>query len=144
MSLRIHVVRVTSEYLRGASALAAAAEEVDPAALLAVATKASRRLEAEKASWASALAVLLRAGVKAREGERGSAVTSLLEEAARLASASGMAGYACAAQRALALVRGGREGRERAAALEATLADRGVKEPARFAAMLVPGFESLG
>ena len=144
MSLRIHVVRVTSEYLRGASALAAAASEVEPSALIAVATKASRRLEAEKASWASALAATLRAGAKAREGERGTAVTSLLEEAARLASASGMAGYACAAQRALALVRGGREGRERVAALEATLADRGVKEPARFAAMLVPGFESLG
>ncbi len=144
MSLRIHVVRATCEYLRGASAVAAAAEEVDPSALLSVATKASRRLEAEKAPWTSALATLLRAAVKVREGERGTAVTSLLEEAARLASASGMAGYSCAAQRALALVRGGTDAREKVAALEATLADRGVKDPARFAAMLVPGFESIG
>jgi hypothetical protein len=143
MSLRIHVVRATAEYLRGATALAAASGEADPSALLGVAAKASRRLEAEKAPWTSALAALLRAGVKAREGERGTAVTSLLEEAARLASASGMAGYACAAQRALALVRGGPDAREKIAALEATLADRGVKDPARFAAMLVPGFESL-
>jgi len=141
MSLRIQVVRVTSEYLRGAAAIAAAENEVDPAALLSVALRAARRLEGERAAWAAPLGALLRAGARARDGERGTSVTSLLEEAARGASACGMAGYAAAARRALGLVRGDSDGQAMVAAADAELGARGVKSPARFAGMLAPGFE---
>jgi tetratricopeptide (TPR) repeat protein len=140
MSLRIHMVRVTTEHLRGAAALAAARTEGRPAPLLAVAVRAARKLEAERAPWVMPLAALLRAGVKAREGERGTAVTSLLEEAARGAEACGMAGHAMVARLALGRVRGA-EGRELAEQAEADLRASGVKDPARFVGMLAPGFE---
>ena len=141
MSMRIHVVRTTCEYLRGVSAVLASFHELDPGALVSVATKAAKKLDAEKATWASALACFLRAAIKVREGERGTAVTSLLEEGERLAMAAGMAGHTLAAQRASALVRGGATSRERTATIDNLLADRGVREPSRFAAMLLPGFE---
>ena len=141
MSLRIQVVHVTCEYLRGASAIAAAQDAIDPAPLLGVATRSARKLDAERVAWAAPLAAILRAAARAREGERGTAVTSLLEEAARGAAACGMEGYAAAARRALGLARGGEDGAAMVAEAEADLAARGVKEPARLANMLAPGFD---
>ncbi|MFO0587123.1 MAG: AAA family ATPase [Polyangiaceae bacterium] len=141
MSMRIHVVRTTCEYLRGASAVLASWSELDAAPLLGVAAKAAKKLDAEKATWASALACFLRAAIKVREGERGTAVTSLLEEGERHATAAGMAGHTLAAQRAQALVRGGISARDKLQTIDNLLADRGVRDPSRFASMLLPGFE---
>jgi eukaryotic-like serine/threonine-protein kinase len=142
MVLRIQVVRVCSEHLRGAAALAAAARSKSPAPLVDTAKRAGKRLEAEHLGWAAPLgALLLRAGARAREGQKGAAVTALLEEAARGAEAQGMQGYLLAARRALGAFRGGAEGRALVEAADAELAARGVKRPDRFAAMLTPGFE---
>jgi hypothetical protein len=140
MVLRIQIVRVCSEYLRGSAALAAAARSSAPAPLVATAMRAGKRLEAERLAWAAPLGALLRAGARAREGQKGAAVTALLEEAARGAEAQGMHGYLFAARRALGVVRGGTEGHALVEAAEAELAARSVKRPDRFAAMLAPGF----
>jgi serine/threonine protein kinase/tetratricopeptide (TPR) repeat protein len=141
MVLRIQIVRICCEHLRGAAALAAAARSPSPAPLLAAAARAGKRLEAENAAWAAPLGTLLRAGARAREGQRGTAVTALLEEAARTAESRGMSGFAAAARRALGVFRGGPEGRALASAADAELAAKGVVRPDRFAAMLAPGFE---
>ncbi len=140
MSFRVQIVRVTCEYLRGATAIAAAQSESAPSMLLAIATKSARKLLGERVAWATSLSALLRAGVRHREGETGTAVTSLLEEAARSAAQCGMDGYGAAARRAIGWVRGGPAGAGLLVAAEADLSALGVRNPARFAAMLVPGF----
>lgn len=141
MVLRIQIVRVVCEHLRGAAALSAAAKARDRAPLVAAAVRAARRIEGEHLGWAAGLAALLRAGARATEGQRGAAVRGHLEEAIAGAEAAGMSAFAVAARRALGLERGGAEGRAIVEQADVELAARGVKRPDRFAAMLAPGFD---
>src|SRR5262249_28553690 len=129
-----------SEFLRGTAALAALASAHDRGDLISAAARAGKRLEGERVAWATPLGQILRAAARAAEGDRSPSVTALLEEAARGAAATGMQGYALAARRALGVLRGGLEGAEIVYEAEAELARRGVKETARFANMLLPGF----
>ncbi|MEZ4309300.1 MAG: AAA family ATPase [Polyangiaceae bacterium] len=142
MSLRVQIVRVMSEHLRGAAAVSAAGVALDRSTGVSAAVRAARRIESERLAWAAPLAALLRAGAKARDGQSGAAVTSLLEEAARGADAAGLRAYAIAARRAIGVVRGGPDGARLIAEADADLTALGVVDPPRFSRVLTPGFDT--
>jgi hypothetical protein len=83
------------------------------------------------------MAALLEAGLAARTGERTAAEVLLIATAAELDRLS-MAAYAAAARRALAELYGERS---LAASADAFFRGQGAADPARFAAMMVPGFD---
>lgn len=70
---RVQFTRMVLEDVRGRAALAAAAEAVteqERKRLIGIAGRAAKRLDAEKADWGRALAMLLRAGQSFARGER--------------------------------------------------------------------------
>ncbi len=131
--------RLESWHVRGAAALAAALDESQPRALLAEATRAAAKIEKERMAWSAPLALLLRAGVAGVKAEAAPAI-ALLEQAIAQLDANQMALYAAAARRRLGQVRGGPDGAALVAEAEAWMAAHGVRNSARMAAMLVPGF----
>jgi hypothetical protein len=98
----------------------------------------TRFLKSKRMTWTAPLASILEAGVELASGERGRA-ESALYAAAEAAAAADMALHGEAARHELGLLIGGDEG----AALVRTANDKmislGVRDPARFAPMLVPG-----
>ena len=67
---RLQIIRIEATFLRARVATALAiADRSQADALLAAATRDAKRLDAEGAPWASALALLVRAGVAAERGE---------------------------------------------------------------------------
>lgn len=138
MILRIQLVRIVCELLRGMAAVAAA-DGPERAARIALATRSAKRIEGEHVAWGAPLGALLRACARVREGQRGAAVTGLLEEAVRGSESCAMAGFALAARRMLGAVRGGEEGSRLIEAADKELRARGAKRPDKIAAMLAPG-----
>ena len=94
-------------------------------------------LRRDGAPASCAMAALLEAGVAARTGDRTGAEVLLIATAADLDRLS-MTAYAAAARRALAELYGERS---LAATADAFFRGQGVADPARFAAMMVPGFD---
>ena len=99
----------------------------------------ARRLEKENVAWATAMARLVRAGVAGVRGERPRAA-ALLAEAAQAFDAVEMPLYAASARRRLGEILGGDEGAAMVAGADTLMTGRGVREPARLAAMYAPGF----
>jgi hypothetical protein len=127
--LRVQFIRIEAMHLRGRAALAAARPGGEGAALRKRALADARRLDGEKIRWAGALALLLRAGVAAQEGDRARA-EALLDEAIVELEAVDMHLYAQAARRARGYV----------AAADAWMRKQQIRDPARMSALLVPGF----
>lgn len=73
------------------------------------------------------------------EGDR-SRAAGWLEEAVQLLERVGMKLYTAAARRHLGRLLGGDRGRELVSQADAWLSSEGVRNPARLAAMLTPGF----
>ena len=107
-------------------------------ALLRGAEEHARMMLREKTRWGDALAILLRAGVAATQGETARAL-SLLEPAETGLAAADMALHAAAARRRRGELLGGDAGRGLVAAADAWMADQTIRNPARMTAMLAPG-----
>jgi hypothetical protein len=91
------------------------------------------------AAWAYPLAELVLASAANLEGDGASAAEILVRSASGFAVV-GMGLHEVVARRARGLVVGGGEGRALVEAADGWLAEQGVKVPARFAAMIAPGF----
>jgi hypothetical protein len=140
-SLLLHaqIVRGKTLFLRGRCAIASI--DADPAlraARLREGRKLVRKLERERMPWTAPLATILSAGIASAEGNP-SGAAACLRTAIELADAADMAGHANAARHQLGLLLGGDEGRDFVEKAQDAMAAQGVRAPARFASMLVPG-----
>jgi len=145
--LYVQYLRVTMLDVRARAALALAAapgaarESGDDASpLLKEAARIARKLDRERAAWASALAAILHACV-ARGRRRTAESVELLDRAAAACDACGMHMHAAAARWQHARVVGGDAGAELARKAEVWLRKEDVREPQRFLSMLTPGFD---
>jgi hypothetical protein len=139
---RVRVVRSQMVHVRGVTALAAAAGEHDaPAkkALLKIAARAARELESDPIAAFRPAGDLLRAGIAALRGEIDAALL-LLEAVASGFDAVDMALHAAVARRCHGALSGGESGGARVAAADAWMTRQGIRNPAKFTAMLAPGF----
>jgi Cdc6-like AAA superfamily ATPase len=140
MMLRIQLVRIMMVNLRAGAALAAAASKGRSAeAMLREAESAAKCIERAHARWGDPLALLVRAGIAAKRHNEAAAV-GLLERAARGFVAADMALYARAADRHRGQLLGGTEGARLVAEADAWMAAQAIRQPARMAVMLAPGF----
>ncbi len=136
--LRIPLLRTEALHLVGRIGLASAVAARDPGLLRAV-RPVQRRLDRERGPLARGFALLLRAGT-ARAGGDSARAVALLRSALSELEASETLLYATAARRRLGETLGGDEGRPLVAEADAWYAGRGVKNPQRMTAMLVPGW----
>jgi hypothetical protein len=146
-------VRMTALHLRARAAVAVVTEgarsgSTPPglrraarhAFLLRSAEQDAARLEREGIRWAAPLAAAVRAQVAAARGRTGEAI-AVLDRAARLFEGIDMALYVAALQYSQGALLGGDRGRDLRQTGEQWMRKHGVKQPARLAAMLVPGIE---
>jgi hypothetical protein len=139
--VRIQMVRVEGNLLRSRCALAAAAADApDRAGLLKLAERAARRVGREEIPGAGPAARLALAGAYALRDDPAAAVPHL-EAAVAGFDAVGMALHAAVARRRLGELLGGSGGQELVAGADSWMSGRGIRNPARWAAMLAPGFE---
>jgi hypothetical protein len=138
--LFVQYVRALTAFVQGRAAIATL--DGLPAALrrarLAEIRRLQRRLDREQMAWTTALAAILRAGSALAARDRSGAAAAL-RLAIERAQASEMALYAASAKHQLGLLLGGSEGAKLVGEAEDAMAARGIRAPARFAAMLVPG-----
>ena len=138
--LRVQANRIVAHYERGFSALAAAeALPRKKAKLLAIAEKDALVIAAERMAWAEPFAELIRAGIAAQRGEKASA-TLALGRAESGFSMADMHLYAASARRRRGELAGGEDGLRLAESADQRMRAEGIEHPARWAAMLAPGF----
>ena len=138
--LRLQNVRSEAHHLRARSALAAAREDASKAPrLLREAERDAKRILRERMPWSNPLAELILAGVAASRGERETAARHCAAAAAGFDAAE-MALYAAAARRRHGELLGGDEGRALVAAADAWMTSQRIRNPARWTAMVAPGF----
>jgi hypothetical protein len=133
----LQTMRIQFMDVRGRVMVAAAREDsVRRKSLLADVDRCASVLAKEDLAWASALATVLRAGAAFVRGDLDRARASY-GRAARAFADLDMEVHALAAEARLAVIEGGSDRTARLGHL-AKIAERGVKDPARFAEMLVP------
>ncbi len=131
-------VRANTAFVRGRAAILSA--DADPpkrTERLAEAKRLARHLQREQMTWIAPLAAILTAGVANAMGDRARAIASL-QAAVDLATAAEMLLYSEAARYSLGLALGDKGLTFKNQAEDAMCA-QGIRAPARFAAMLVPG-----
>ena len=133
--LSVAYIRATTEFLRARCALANRA--LDRTRRMRDVRRGVRALERMKLRWTSVLAAMLKAALSLEEGQRNHAIR-FLRDAVELAEENNMFGHAEASRLHLGNLLACDEGWELAARAERRLADRGVRAPSRFAAMLLP------
>jgi hypothetical protein len=136
--LYVPLVRIDALALRGRLALAVAARRGPGSGDLRDVDRAARRLLRERRSDARVHGLLLRAGASALRGDSGAAQAALRTAAAE-ADSAGMALYAEVARHRAGELLGGAEGQALIDPALAALRNRGVQEPARWAALVAPG-----
>jgi eukaryotic-like serine/threonine-protein kinase len=140
--LMVQLTRLEATHLRARAALALArARPSEQRALCREAEQDASRILKERMPWSSPLAALLTAGVAATRGEVARA-EALLREAAAGLEAAHMDLYATAARWQMGRLVRGDEGRALIEAAEAWMAEQGIVDRARMAAMLAPGFDA--
>jgi hypothetical protein len=139
MLLRMQNNRITTRMERASTALAAAEDAAEPEPLIQAALRDAAALAGERSAWAAPFAALLRAGAAALRGDRGAAI-GLLDEAIAGFDERGLALYAAAARRQAGELHGGEKGLGLTLIADAVMARENVRSPARWAAMLAPGF----
>ncbi|MFI5457644.1 MAG: serine/threonine-protein kinase PknK [Isosphaerales bacterium] len=137
--LRIQQVQADVIQHKGRCAVAMAAVSADPEPLLRQAEKSARRLDRQQTPWACALAQLIKAGVASVRGDAGRAERLLADAAERFESAD-MGLFAASARRQLGQLRGGDEGRGLIERADAWMRAQSIRNPARMASCLAPGF----
>ncbi|WP_437794069.1 ATP-binding protein [Sorangium sp. So ce693] len=139
MLLMMQNSRVMAHAERACTALAVAEAAPDPEALIQVALRDAAALAREKTAWSDPFVPLIRAGAAELRGDREAAITQL-EAAAAGFDAADMPLYAAAARRQAGELLGGEKGLQRLLVADAVMARERIKSPARWAAMLAPGF----
>ena len=139
MLLQVQAFRVQMRFLRARAALAAsaAAREGRGGRRLREARSDAERLEGERTPWSDALALLVRAGVAAREGDRGRELASL-DAAARGFDGAAMGMHAAVARRQRGLLLGGVSGAALVTEAEQWMTAQRVARPEGIAALLAP------
>jgi eukaryotic-like serine/threonine-protein kinase len=132
--LSVQQNRVEALHFRGRAELALGAAAKDRA-LVGRALERARAIEREHTAWGDGLALLLRAGAERARG-RDEVAARQLGRAAEALDAAGMRLFTAAARRGLAVLAGDAAATGQA---DAALVTLGVTNPARMAAMLVPG-----
>jgi hypothetical protein len=140
--LRIRVVRAQVAHLRGASSLAALAED-DSGDVVAqrvkVAEDAAADLMREGIVAFVPMALLLQAGAASLCAGRPRAML-LLDQASQAFDAAGMELYAAAARRWHGLLRDDEEGSIQVRDADKWMSNQGIRDPERMSRMLAPGF----
>jgi hypothetical protein len=137
--LNVQHMRVQTAFLRGRCAIASLdAERSVRTERLVEVRRLAHRLKREGMSWSAPFAAILTAGAAQAEKNAPRAMASL-RTAVELAEAADMKGYATAVRYQLGLLLGGDEGRALRTTAEEGLTAQGIRNPARFAATLVPG-----
>jgi hypothetical protein len=131
--------RILVSHLLARSALAAAMVTAHPRPLLRAAESSARRLEAIGLGSSSALAKLVRAGVR-NLCQCPAEAARLLGEAVTDLDRIGMGLFAAAARRRLGALLGGEEGRRLIAEADSWMASQQIRGTARLTALLAPGF----
>jgi hypothetical protein len=137
---RIQLIRSLTLFIRGRSAVASL-KSLDGRARrtrLSEARRALGRLKAEAMPYTDALAAMLGASVAKATNDSATAEHEL-RQAILYAERAEMAVHAAAARYQLGLLLGGRSGSAMLTETETTMRARGVRVPARYAQMLVPG-----
>jgi hypothetical protein len=132
----VQLLRVEAGFLRARAALAAMLAGGD-AGLLAVARHHARALARERAPWATAFALQLRATLAAIDGDR-SAAGQLLDDAERAYAAADMRLFATAIRLRKGELAGGSHGASLAAGARDALRDAGLADPDAMARLLCP------
>lgn len=143
MLLRLQNIRIMGRLERASTAIAAAENASEPGPLIQMALRDAEVIAQEKTPWSDPFVPLLRAGAAELRGDRGSAV-ALLDDAARVFEAVDMGLYAAAARRQAGELLSGEKGLQRILVADAFMARQSIKNPARWAAMLAPGFGRRG
>jgi len=140
--LMVQVSRIEAYHLRARSAMALAATlpagTPERKALLAAAARDTRSVEKEHMGWGDPLAALLRAGLANLAGDTAGAAAHAAR-AATLCEAAEMALYGAIARRAHGALLGGDEGARLVTEAERWMAQKELRNPARFTATLAPG-----
>jgi hypothetical protein len=138
--LFVQYVRVLTAFAQGRAAIASLDHLPARArrARLAEVRREQRRLERERTPWIAGLPAILEAGWSIARGDRAGAATAL-RKAIEGTEAAEMSVFAAAARHQLGLLVGGEEGAALVSEAEDAMEARGVRAPARFAAVLVPG-----
>ncbi len=136
------LTRLEALHLRSRCALAraAASKNAQRESLARDGERDAKRMSKENEDWSAPLAALLNAGVATVRGDASGARGWLLEAIPGFETAD-MTLYATAARYRLGQVEGGDGGRAMLFEAETWLRDEGVESPARFVAMLAPGWE---
>lgn len=137
--LVVNIVRVTALAERGSAALAYAAAHKS-AAHCRIASRCARQLARERLPHASALNGLLRARLERLQHNPARAL-SLLNETSFRFDAAGMTLLGHCVRRVAASLMAGSMGAMLVDEADRALRSQGVREPARFAATMVPGFD---
>lgn len=136
--LRIQVLRIEAMHLQARAALATS-EGKQRSRRLKIAEKMAKRIEREKAAWATPFASLVRAGIANRKGDKELA-GRLLSEAATTFKQQDMELYAAASRRRLGEMVGGDHGYQLLAETSAWMSSQRIKNPDAMTRMLAPGF----
>jgi eukaryotic-like serine/threonine-protein kinase len=137
--LRVQLLRIDILHSSGRCAVAAAAVADDPRAMLRAAEGYARQLDRQRVPWASAHVFSTRAGASMVRGDSVDARRQLIA-AVEAFDAVSMGLYAAAARRHLGKLVGGDEGRDLIARADEWMIGQGIKNPARMAAGITPGF----
>jgi hypothetical protein len=137
--LNVQFVRSMTNFTRGRSALGSIdSRPQQRASLVAEARRMARRLERERAPWTIALGAVLKAGAENAAGDREATIRAL-REAIEGAEAADMAAHAAVGRLRLGMVLAGEKGNALAASAAKALAAQGVRDPARWASVFMPG-----
>jgi serine/threonine protein kinase len=139
--LTVQFIRVSMCHLRARCALAILTKDPRAGVVRRVAERDARALGREGAPWAVALSGLIRAALRAVDGDRPGALAGLAAAEESLAAVD-MRLYSAAARRRRGELLGDAEGDRLVAEADAWMAAQGVNEPERMTPMYVPGFEA--
>jgi hypothetical protein len=137
--LEIHPLRLDLLFLRLRCTIACAERQPWSRAQWSDAERYARRILKHQRRWSTPLAHLGLAGIAFGRGRPDLAITEL-SEAQRGCASAGMGLFSAAAQRIHGQLVGGDEGHTEVAAADRWMAAQGIRNPARLAAALAPGF----
>ncbi len=135
---RVQVLRVETHYMRARAALAMAAASKDRR-FLGIARARAQRIERERLAWADPIALLLRAGIAAIDGDTPLALGHLHAAVDRFGRAD-MHLYVAVARRRIGALQHDAHGREIRRLSDDWMAAQHIVNPASMTRMLTPGF----
>ena len=137
--LQVKYLRIETSYLRARAALLNAACGRDVTHFLTIARNEGRCIARSGKGWSDAIAMLVEAAVAHLERRSGDA-RDLLATALEGFERADMTFHAAVARRHLGSTRGDERGRALVEAVDAWMARQGIRNPARIAQLIAPGF----